>query len=190
MITYCFGSLAETEGAFAPLPIGTHHLCDAKRSPRVVGSQLTRIPDAGRCADQSPPQRSGPHPETFNETDLRRTWLLCLLSRPKQTISGWQSCHKPMMILYRRDVDFRAQRRPLRQALRCRFNVQLRVIRSARPQMADARRGLPRRDLVQSSICSEMVSASSTSTPRYWTVLSILAWPRRIWTARRLPVRL
>ncbi len=44
--------------------------------------------------------------------------------------------------------------------------------------------------LIQSSICSEMVSASSTSTPRYWTVLSILAWPRRIWTARRFPVRL
>ncbi len=28
---------------------------------------------------------------------------------------------------------------------------------------------------LQSSICSESVRASSTSTPRYWTVLSILA---------------
>jgi len=40
----------------------------------------------------------------------------------------------------------------------------------------------------QTSICSAMVNASSTSTPRYRTVLSILVWPSRSWTARRLPV--
>lgn len=38
------------------------------------------------------------------------------------------------------------------------------------------------------SIPSDSVSASSRSTPRYLTVLSILVWPSSSWTARRLPV--
>ena len=42
----------------------------------------------------------------------------------------------------------------------------------------------------QTSVCSASSSASSTSTPRYRTVFSILVWPRRICTARRLPVAL
>ena len=33
-----------------------------------------------------------------------------------------------------------------------------------------------------------MASASSTSIPRYRTVLSIFVWPRRSWTARKFPV--
>ena len=37
----------------------------------------------------------------------------------------------------------------------------------------------------QTSICSAISSASSTSIPRYLTVLSNLLWPSRIWTARR-----
>ena len=43
--------------------------------------------------------------------------------------------------------------------------------------------------VVQTSICSAIAKASSTSMPRYLTVLSILVWPRRSWTARRFPVR-
>ena len=35
---------------------------------------------------------------------------------------------------------------------------------------------------------SNRSSASSTSIPRYRTVLSIFVWPSRIWTARRFPV--
>ena len=42
----------------------------------------------------------------------------------------------------------------------------------------------------QISVPSVRVRASSTSTPRYLTVLSILVWPSRIWTARKFPVRL
>ena len=38
------------------------------------------------------------------------------------------------------------------------------------------------------SVPSASASASSTSTPRYRTVLSIFVWPSRICTARRLPV--
>ena len=34
---------------------------------------------------------------------------------------------------------------------------------------------------------SAMLRASSSSTPRYRTVLSILVWPSKSWTARRLP---
>ena len=41
----------------------------------------------------------------------------------------------------------------------------------------------------QRSTCSAMVRASSTSMPRYLTVLSILAWPSDSCTSRRLPVR-
>ena len=41
----------------------------------------------------------------------------------------------------------------------------------------------------QMSTCSAMASASSTSIPRYLTVLSILVWPSNSCTARRLPVR-
>jgi hypothetical protein len=41
----------------------------------------------------------------------------------------------------------------------------------------------------QTSTCSAIAKASSTSIPRYLTVLSILVWPRRSWTALRLPVR-
>ena len=33
-----------------------------------------------------------------------------------------------------------------------------------------------------------LAKASSTSMPRYLTVLSILVWPSRSWTALRLPV--
>ena len=40
----------------------------------------------------------------------------------------------------------------------------------------------------QRSICSAIFKASSTSIPRYRTVLSNLVCPRRSWTARRLPV--
>jgi hypothetical protein len=41
----------------------------------------------------------------------------------------------------------------------------------------------------QTSTCSAIESASSTSMPRYLTVLSILVWPSKTCTARRLPVR-
>jgi len=41
----------------------------------------------------------------------------------------------------------------------------------------------------QTSTCSAIASASSTSIPRYLTVLSTLGWPSSNWTARRLPVR-
>src|SRR6516225_10628436 len=43
--------------------------------------------------------------------------------------------------------------------------------------------------ILQTSTCSAMASASSTSIPRYRTVLSIFLWPSKSWTARRLPVR-
>jgi hypothetical protein len=45
-------------------------------------------------------------------------------------------------------------------------------------------------EIAQISVPSARVRASSTSTPRYLTVFSILVWPSRIWTARRLPVAL
>src|ERR1019366_9802605 len=41
----------------------------------------------------------------------------------------------------------------------------------------------------QRSTCSAIERASSTSMPRYLTVLSILVWPSNSCTARRLPVR-
>ena len=41
----------------------------------------------------------------------------------------------------------------------------------------------------QTSTCSAIARASSTSMPRYLTVLSILVCPSRSWTALRLPVR-
>src|SRR5437763_6692631 len=41
----------------------------------------------------------------------------------------------------------------------------------------------------QTSTSSAMARASSTSMPRYLTVLSILVWPSKSCTARRLPVR-
>src|SRR5258706_4907275 len=41
----------------------------------------------------------------------------------------------------------------------------------------------------QTSTCSAIAKASSTSIPRYLTVLSILVWPSKSWTALRLPVR-
>jgi len=41
----------------------------------------------------------------------------------------------------------------------------------------------------QTSTCSAIARARSTSMPRYRTVLSILVCPRRSCTARRLPVR-
>jgi len=41
----------------------------------------------------------------------------------------------------------------------------------------------------QTSTCSAIAKASSTSMPRYLTVLSILVWPSRSWMALRLPVR-
>jgi len=41
---------------------------------------------------------------------------------------------------------------------------------------------------IQFSIASAMARASSSSTPRYLKVLSILVWPNRSGTARRLPV--
>jgi hypothetical protein len=40
----------------------------------------------------------------------------------------------------------------------------------------------------QTSVPSARARASSTSTPRYLTVVSIFVWPSRIWTALRLPV--
>jgi hypothetical protein len=40
----------------------------------------------------------------------------------------------------------------------------------------------------QTSTCSAIARASSTSMPRYLTVLSILVWPSKSCTARRLPV--
>lgn len=42
----------------------------------------------------------------------------------------------------------------------------------------------------QISVASDSERASSTSTPRYRTVFSILLWPSRIWIARKLPVAL
>jgi hypothetical protein len=42
---------------------------------------------------------------------------------------------------------------------------------------------------VQTPTCSAIASASSTSIPRYRTVLSIFVCPRRSCTARKLPVR-
>jgi hypothetical protein len=44
-------------------------------------------------------------------------------------------------------------------------------------------------EIAQRSTCSAMERASSTSMPRYLTVLSILVWPSNSCTARRLPVR-
>ena len=41
----------------------------------------------------------------------------------------------------------------------------------------------------QTSTCSAIARASSTSMPRYLTVLSILVWPSKSCTARKLPVR-
>ena len=43
--------------------------------------------------------------------------------------------------------------------------------------------------VVQTSTFSAISSASSISTPRYRTVLSIFVWPRSSCTARRFPVR-
>src|SRR5262249_23201653 len=43
--------------------------------------------------------------------------------------------------------------------------------------------------VVQTSTFSAISRASSTSTPRYRTVLSIFEWPNKSCTARRLPVR-
>jgi len=43
--------------------------------------------------------------------------------------------------------------------------------------------------LFQTSTCSAIARASSTSIPRYLTVLSILVWPSKSCTARRFPVR-
>lgn len=43
---------------------------------------------------------------------------------------------------------------------------------------------------LQRSVCSERIKASSTSMPRYLTVLSNFEWPSRSWHARKLPVRL
>lgn len=40
----------------------------------------------------------------------------------------------------------------------------------------------------QISMASAIARASSSSTPRYRTVLSILVCPSRSWTARKLPV--
>ena len=55
--------------------------------------------------------------------------------------------------------------------------------------------GLPRRLqkpawVSQRSVCLDRTSASSTSIPRYRTVLSNFVRPSRSWQARRLPVRL
>jgi hypothetical protein len=41
----------------------------------------------------------------------------------------------------------------------------------------------------QTSVCSAISSASSTSIPRYRTVLSSFVWPNSSWTARRFLVR-
>src|SRR5215472_11881620 len=43
--------------------------------------------------------------------------------------------------------------------------------------------------VVQTSTCSAMARASSTSMPRYLTVLSIFVCPNSSCTARKLPVR-
>ncbi len=40
----------------------------------------------------------------------------------------------------------------------------------------------------QRSICSEISNPSSTSMPRYLTVLSSFPWPSRSWQGRRFPV--
>ena len=44
-------------------------------------------------------------------------------------------------------------------------------------------------DAYQTSVCSAISSASSTSIPRYRIVLSSLVWPSSSWTARRFLVR-
>src|SRR6202040_2682278 len=43
--------------------------------------------------------------------------------------------------------------------------------------------------VIQTSTCSAMARASSTSMPRYLTVLSIFVCPNSSWTAGKLPVR-
>jgi hypothetical protein len=43
--------------------------------------------------------------------------------------------------------------------------------------------------VLQTSTCSAIARASSTSMPRYLTVLSILVWPSRSCTARKFAVR-
>ena len=48
---------------------------------------------------------------------------------------------------------------------------------------------LPSGRPVQISTCSEIAKASSMSMPKYRTVLSILVWPSKSCTARKLPVR-
>ena len=40
----------------------------------------------------------------------------------------------------------------------------------------------------QTSVCSAISKASSTSIPRYLTVLSSFVWPSRSWTALRFLV--
>jgi hypothetical protein len=59
------------------------------------------------------------------------------------------------------------------------------------PQAADDGRAEHVRSalVIQTSTCSAIASASSTSMPRYRTVLSILVWPSKSWTARKFPVR-
>jgi len=47
----------------------------------------------------------------------------------------------------------------------------------------------PRPATAYTSVCSEIYSASSTSTPRYLTALSNLRWPSSSWTALRFFVR-
>ncbi len=42
--------------------------------------------------------------------------------------------------------------------------------------------------VLQISVRSDSASASSMSTPKYRTVLSIFVWPSRICTARKFPV--
>jgi hypothetical protein len=41
----------------------------------------------------------------------------------------------------------------------------------------------------QTPTCSAIAKASSTSVPRYRSVLSILVWPSKSWVALKLPVR-
>ena len=60
--------------------------------------------------------------------------------------------------------------------------------RSSAGPVVWAPRKLTRSPEVQISVPSARASASSMSTPRYRTVLSIFVWPSRICTARRLPV--
>ena len=66
--------------------------------------------------------------------------------------------------------------------------VETRQLTSAFHPLRTFDQGMAPPEPVYSLSASERSRASSTSTPRYLTVLSSLVWPRRSWQARKLPV--